>query len=75
MSKKQNSSLPAPANLAKMSKETTRTISLRVKESVADQFSAWAAEYETTTSALINQLLESYIAEFGNGENYNAKNR
>ena len=51
--------LPSPKNLAK--KEETRTVSLRVKEKTMTAFEKYAKQNNTTASALINGVLDSYI--------------
>ena len=51
--------LPSPRNLAK--KEETRTVSLRVKEKTMTAFEKYAKQNNTTASALINGVLDSYI--------------
>lgn len=52
--------LPSPKKLAK--KEDTRTVSLRVKEKTMTAFEKYAKQNDTTASALINGVLDSYIA-------------
>lgn len=54
----ENISLPSPMELAK--KESTRPISIRVKESTMLTFEKLAQQYSTTASAIINNLLDSY---------------
>ena len=51
--------MPTPKDLAK--KETTRPISLRIKEKTMLEFEKYAQMYNTTASSLINELLGSYI--------------
>lgn len=51
--------LPSPKDLAK--KNSTRMISLRVKEDTFLAFEKYAKQYEITTSALINNLLDAYV--------------
>lgn len=53
-------SIPSPMDLAK--KEDTRTISLRIKEKTITAFEKYAKQNKTTTSSLINGVLDSYIA-------------
>ena len=56
----QNNSLPTPKELAK--KEATRPISIRVKEKTMLTFEKLAQQYDTTASAMINNLLDAYVA-------------
>lgn len=50
--------LPQPEELIK--KSATRSISLRVNEDTISAFERYAKLYDTTTSALINNLLDAY---------------
>ena len=71
--------LPSPKKLAK--KEDTRTVSLRVKEKTMTAFEKYAKQNDTTASALINGVLDSYIAYWQqkdseqNSEEYQKRDR
>lgn len=51
--------LPAPKELAR--KSSTRSVSLRVNENTYLSFEKYAVQYNITVSALINNLLDSYV--------------
>ena len=55
--------LPSPRELAR--KSSTKSISLRVNENTLLAFEKYAKLYDTTTSALINNLLDAYVEQLG----------